>query len=67
MMTPYLPFSSERLHIMLGYDGSAAEADWAVPEMVANHQMNEAKPLFAKFDASMIDEENSRMKQAEQH
>ena len=67
MMTPYLPFSSERLHVMLGYDGSAAEASWAVPEMIVNHQMNEPKPLFEKFDISLIDEENSRMTQAEQH
>ncbi len=65
MMTPYLPFSSERLHQMLGYDGIASAATWSVPQFMINHQMNPPERLFEKLDASMIDEELSRIDQSE--
>ena len=63
MMTPYLPFSSEQLHTMLGQEGTAAEMTWAMPELVPNHQMNQPERLFKKFDTSIIEQEQARMEQ----
>ena len=63
MMTPYLPFSSERLHNMLRYEGQAAEMMWEVPQLIANHQMAPPERLFKKLDASLIDEEQARIEQ----
>ena len=62
-MTPYLPFSSERLHNMLRYEGQAAEMMWEVPQLIANHQMAPPERLFKKLDASLIDEEQARIEQ----
>tara|TARA_Y100001960_G_C14205000_1_gene601504 strand:+ start:29 stop:607 length:579 start_codon:yes stop_codon:yes gene_type:complete len=63
MMTPYLPFSSEQLHTMLGQEGTAAEMTWSMPELVPNHQMNQPERLFKKFDTSIIEQEQARMEQ----
>lgn len=65
MMTPYLPFSSEKLHRMLAHEGNAMETAWAVPQLTVNLQMTPPERLFEKFDASMIVEEQSRINQSE--
>ena len=63
MLNPYLPFSSEKLHGMLGLGGSVAEAGWRWdPEAVRPGQdLTEPEPLFAKLDEAVIEEEAQRV------
>jgi methionyl-tRNA synthetase len=58
---PYLPFTSERLHAMLGESGSIEEHGWrfALPE--AGRALGTPTPLFKKLDASIVDEEEARL------
>ncbi len=59
--SPYLPFSSERLHRYLGLSGSIAEAGWRYADPVAGTPLQPPQPLFPKLDASIVAEEEARM------
>ena len=61
--SPILPFSSEKLHSMLGLEGRATDQGWNwIPDQVASgHKLGEAKALFVKLEESVIDEEVARL------
>ena len=63
LMYPFLPFSSERLHKMLGLDGTVQQAGWAwEPESIKPGQrLAEPEPLFAKLDEALIEDEAQRV------
>ena len=50
LFAPYLPFSSQRLHELLGQPGLAASAPWRPEQIPAGHPLPSPTPLFAKFD-----------------
>ena len=60
---PYLPFSSEKLHKMLGFEGSSQEQGWQWErDLVQPGQaLGEPKPLFVKLDDSIAQEETERI------
>ena len=60
---PFLPFSSEKLHQMLGFTGSLQEQGWAwKPEsVVPSQELAEPEPLFAKLDEAIIERETERL------
>ena len=60
---PFLPFSSEKLHQMLGFSGSLQEQGWAwKPEsVVPSQELAEPEPLFAKLDEAIIERETERL------
>ena len=58
---PFLPFSSQKVHEYLGYDGSVQDVGWNFSQPVAGQKLNQPQPLFLKLDAKMIDEENKRL------
>ena len=60
---PYLPFSSEKLHTMLGLSGGIQDQGWSWrPDMINASQALEApEPLFAKLDESIIEQESERI------
>ena len=51
---PYLAFSSERLHAMLGQPGSVAEGGWSRSPLVPA-ALEAPQPLFAKLDEDLLD------------
>ena len=51
---PYLAFSSERLHTMLGQPGSVADAGWSRSPLVPA-VLEAPRPLFAKLDEDLLD------------
>ncbi len=61
ILYPYLPFSSEKLHKFLGFDGSIATNGWQVQSVVVGQKLVMPEPLFRKLDDSIIDEETSRL------
>jgi len=47
---PYLPFSSQQLHLLLGDDGPMGGAGWQTALPVAGRALKEPAPLFKKLD-----------------
>jgi methionyl-tRNA synthetase len=60
LMYPFLPFSSQKLHLFLGYIGTVQEAGWKFEMPSAGQKLTTPQPLFIKLDEKMIDEENTR-------
>jgi methionyl-tRNA synthetase len=61
ILYPYLPFSSEKLHKFLGFDGSIETNGWQVQSVAAGQKLMMPEPLFRKLDDSIVDEETSRL------
>jgi methionyl-tRNA synthetase len=59
---PFLPFSSERLHSFLGFDGSVKEGGWKSQFLPPGQRLREPQPLFVKLDEDIVGEENSRLR-----
>ncbi len=47
---PYLPFSSQQLHAMLGHDDAIDAKGWSVDAPVAGTPLQKPEPLFKKLD-----------------
>jgi methionyl-tRNA synthetase len=59
--SPFLPFTSQKLHGYLGYEGPLQAAGWRLEIPEAGRPLAEAEPLFKKLDISIIDEEDARL------
>jgi methionyl-tRNA synthetase len=61
IMYPFLPFSSQKVHEYLGFDGKVEDYGWQpnVPE--PGQKLNEPRPLFKKLETSVIDGETARL------
>ena len=64
MLYPFLPFTSQKVHEYLGFDGKIEDylrnsdlGDLPMP----GQKMREPKPLFVKLDDSIIEEETKRI------
>ena len=64
---PFLPFSSQKVHQYLGFEGNVEDYGWqpTVPE--PGQKLVEPKPLFVKLDKAVAEEETNRMGQAGKH
>jgi methionyl-tRNA synthetase len=58
---PFLPFSSQRLHEYLGFEGDVQDDGWKLHPLPAGQKLLEPKPLFTKLDDSIIEEETKRL------
>jgi len=58
---PFLPFSSQKLHRMLGYQGKVEEYGWKTGAPEPGQRLERPEPLFTKLDESLIEEETSRL------
>jgi len=61
VLYPFLPFSSEKLHKFLGFDGSIEANGWQVQSIAAGQKLRMPEPLFRKLDDSIVDEETRRL------
>jgi len=61
VLYPFLPFSSERLHKFLGFDGSIETTGWQAQSPVPGQKLLAPEPLFHKLDDSIVAEETSRL------
>ena len=63
MLYPYLPFSSEKLHGMMGLEGSVQDDGWRwePDSLKQGHVLGTPEPLFDKLDERIIGEENERI------
>ena len=62
---PFLPFSSQRLHEFLGFDGEVQEEQWDYDHAVAavrpGADLRAPSPLYTKLDPQVADEEVQRL------
>jgi methionyl-tRNA synthetase len=58
---PFLPFSSQKVHEYLGYDGKIEDYGWKPQDLPPGQQLREPQPLFKKLDESIIEEEARRI------
>jgi methionyl-tRNA synthetase len=61
VLYPFLPFSSEKLHKFLGFDGSIEAIGWKVQTVAAGQKLVMPEPLFKKLEDSIIEEETRRL------
>ncbi|MXW30057.1 MAG: methionine--tRNA ligase [Chloroflexi bacterium] len=55
-LNPFLPFSTQRLHELLGRDGEVAGVGWRFETSEPGAPLPEPRPLFTKLDDSVADE-----------
>ncbi len=60
-MYPFLPFSSQKVHEYLGFDGKIEDYGWKPQDLPSGQKLREPKPLFSKLDDSVIEEETKRI------
>ena len=61
MLYPFLPFSSQKLHELLGFQGSVEADGWQPHFPPARQKLLTPQPLFAKLDEELAEEETSRL------
>jgi len=61
MLYPFLPFSSQRLHEYLGFEGKVEDYGWQPQTPLPGQKLLEPKPLFSKLDEKLIEEETARL------
>ncbi len=58
---PFLPFSSQKVHEYLGFEGKVEDYGWKWQDLPPGQRLQEPKPLFTKLDDSIIEEETRRI------
>jgi len=51
LFCPYLPFSSQKLHGYLGFEGDVSEVFWRLQTVPAGSTLPAPAPLFPKLEA----------------
>ena len=63
VLYPFLPFSSEKLHRLLGFGGGAEDEGWAFILPKAGQRLLPPEHLFAKLDDKTVENESALLKQ----
>jgi len=58
---PFLPFSSQKLHRMLGFEGNIEDYGWQPLAPKHGQKLMPPEPLFVKLDEEIIAEETARL------
>ena len=65
VMSPFLPFSSQVLHEMLGFQGDVAQCGWnwqgTTDGLPPGQLLPEPRPLYSKLDEAVVEEETMRL------
>jgi len=61
MLYPFLPFSSQKLHRMLGFDGKIEDYGWQLTSPKPGQKLLPPEPLFVKLDEDLVAEETARL------
>ncbi len=60
---PFLPFSSQKLHQLLGFTGAVGDCGWQLHFPPPGQKLLPPQPLFSKLDEELVEEETSRLGQ----
>jgi len=58
---PFLPFSSQKLHLMLGFEGNIEDYGWQPMAPKPGQKLMPPEPLFVKLDEGLVAEETRRL------
>ncbi|MFH1775369.1 MAG: class I tRNA ligase family protein [Chloroflexota bacterium] len=61
MLYPFLPFSSQRLHEFLGFEGRVSDNRYELQAPLPGRKLLSPEPLFTKLDEKLVAEETSRL------
>ena len=61
VLYPFLPFSSQKVHEFLGFEGSVEADGWQLYFPPPGQRLLSPEPLFSKLDEELIAEETSRL------
>ncbi len=61
LTAPFLPFSAQQLHEMLGFSGDVHKERWAMLELPPGQALGTPAPLFEKLDEKNLAEEYARL------
>ncbi len=61
MLYPFLPFSSQKVHEYLGFEGNIESCGWKWQNLPPGQKLLPPEPLFTKLDEELADEETSRL------
>ncbi|MBA7469391.1 Methionine--tRNA ligase [subsurface metagenome] len=61
MLYPFLPFSSQKLHEFLGFEGRVEDDGWQPHAPLPGQKLLPPEPLFSKLDDSLVEEETARL------
>ncbi|MCX5999504.1 MAG: class I tRNA ligase family protein [Chloroflexi bacterium] len=61
---PFLPFSSQKLHQLLGSSGLVKDERWVFHAVPPGQKLAQPEPLFAKLDDAIAVEETERLRSA---
>jgi methionyl-tRNA synthetase len=65
ILYPFLPFSSQKVHEFLGFDGLVEDGSWDFEKIVgdikAGASLREPSPLYTKLDPEIIEEEVQKL------
>ncbi len=59
--SPFLPFSAEKLHALLGRTGTCQNEGWQVVPPAPGTPLPQPEPLFVKLDDSIIEMETAKL------
>jgi len=62
---PFLPFTSQRLHELLGFKGSVESDGWQLQLPPPGQKLLSPQPLFTKLDEALVEEETSRLERVQ--
>jgi methionyl-tRNA synthetase len=58
---PFLPFSSQKLHEFLGFNGNIEDGGWRLQLPLPGQRLLPPEPLFSKLDEGLVEEETKRL------
>ncbi|MFC1905126.1 methionine--tRNA ligase [Chloroflexota bacterium] len=61
VLYPFLPFSSQKVHEYLGFEGKVENYGWKPQPPLPGQRLREPQPLFTKLDEALAEEESSRL------
>jgi methionyl-tRNA synthetase len=67
VLYPFLPFSSQKLHHLLGFGGKIEDAGWSFVVPQAGQKLAPPEHLFSKLDDKVAEEENALLVKSSLH
>jgi methionyl-tRNA synthetase len=61
MLSPFLPFSAQKLHTYLGFEGTIEKAKWEITIPQPGQKLVEPQALFTKLDDDIIEKETQKL------
>ena len=58
---PFIPFSSDKIHNLLGFDGETATDGWQTRAIEPSAPLPKPQPLFRKLEPEIVEQEKERL------